>query len=278
MTRRHQRRTTVVVLAASMLGSIVSGGAPAAAAAAVRPVAAGTVRTAGTALNTRLGATSASALMRALPNGSRVAIACQVVGQNVVGTVRTTRVWDRLTNDYFVSDAYIVRAAAKIPVCSTSATIVAPPAVAGPWMLPVVAGLVSGYRTAARPTHDGVDLGASRNTPIDAAAAGSVIRVVCNVSTNDCDVDGNRTLRGCGWYVEIQHAAGFVTRYCHMVRRPSVTVGQVVAEGQVIGYVGTSGSSSGPHLHFEVHSAAPATRANALDPIPFMRSRGLIIG
>jgi murein DD-endopeptidase MepM/ murein hydrolase activator NlpD len=62
-----------------------------------------------------------------------------------------------------------------------------------------------------------------------------------------------------------------------MVRRPSVTVGQTVAKGKVIGYVGTSGSSSGPHLHFEVHSGAPATHANAMNPIPFMRARGLTI-
>jgi murein DD-endopeptidase MepM/ murein hydrolase activator NlpD len=144
-------------------------------------------------------------------------------------------------------------------------------------MLPVAARLVSGFHTTERPNHDGIDLGATRNTPIQAAAAGTVIRVVCNVSTNNCDVDGNRTLSGCGWYAEIQHAGGLVTRYCHMVRRPSVTVGQVVAKGQVIGYVGTSGSSSGPHLHFEVHSAAPATHANAVDPISFLRVRGVIV-
>jgi murein DD-endopeptidase MepM/ murein hydrolase activator NlpD len=277
MKRRHQRCTALVVLAAaSVLGSLVTGAAPAA--AAVAPVAAGTVKTGGTALNMRLGATSASTLVRAVPNGSRVGIACQVLGQTVTGTVRTTRVWDRLTNNYYISDAYIVRANVKIPTCSASSTVVEPPATSGPWMLPVTAGLVSGYRTPARPTHDGVDLGATRNTPIHAAAAGTVIRVVCNVSTNNCDVDGNRTLSGCGWYAEIQHAGGFVTRYCHLVRRPSVAVGQAVTKGQIIGYVGTSGSSSGPHLHFEVHGGAPATSTNALDPIPFMRARGLTIG
>jgi murein DD-endopeptidase MepM/ murein hydrolase activator NlpD len=128
----------------------------------------------------------------------------------------------------------------------------------------------------ARPSHDGVDLAAARNTPIRAAAAGRVIRVVCNVSAGTCDVDGNRTLRGCGWYAELQHATKVVTRYCHMVRRPSVAVGQTVAKGQVIGYVGTSGSSSGPHLHFEVHTnAPPATHANAVNPVWFLRARGI---
>jgi murein DD-endopeptidase MepM/ murein hydrolase activator NlpD len=103
--------------------------------------------------------------------------------------------------------------------------------------------------------------------------------VVCNVSTNNCNVDGNRNLTGCGWYAEILHAGSVVTRYCHMVRRPAVNVGQAVVRGQIIGYVGTSGSSSGPHLHFEVHTnAPPAVRANAVNPIWFMRARGVILG
>ncbi|HKR49797.1 MAG TPA: M23 family metallopeptidase, partial [Pseudonocardiaceae bacterium] len=149
----------------------------------------------------------------------------------------------------------------------------------GAWALPVGAGLVSGFRTVARPTHDGVDLGAARNTPIRAAATGRVIRVVCNVSAGSCDVDGNRSLKGCGWYAEILHATNVVTRYCHMVRRPAVTVGQAVAKGQVIGFVGTSGSSSGPHLHFEVHTnAPPATHDNAVNPIWFLRARGIALG
>jgi murein DD-endopeptidase MepM/ murein hydrolase activator NlpD len=269
-------RTARAVLAAACMLVGVTGTADAAV-AATATAGVGTVKTGGTPLNMRSGASSANARTGTIANGSRVAIVCQVVGEHVSGTVRATRVWDRLTNNSFVSDAYIVRAYFKIPVCSTRATFVEPPATPGPWMLPVVARIVSGYRTGDRPSHDGVDLGAARNTPIHAVAAGRVIRVVCNVSTNNCDVDGNRSLSGCGWYAEIQHAGGWVTRYCHMVRRPSVAVGQTVTEGQVIGYVGTSGSSSGPHLHFEVHWAAPATRANAQNPVPFMRARGVIL-
>jgi murein DD-endopeptidase MepM/ murein hydrolase activator NlpD len=274
--RRHQRRTTLVVLAAaSVVGGILGAAAPAA--AAVKVIGVGTVKTGGTALNMRSGASSGSTRVGTVPNGGKVAIVCQISGETVTGTVRRTRVWDRLTNNSYISDGYVIRTF-NIPACSTAAVIKEPAATNGPWMLPVAAGIVSGYRTSERPTHDGVDLGAVRNTPIHAAAAGTVIRVVCNVSTDNCDVDGNRTLSGCGWYAEIQHAGGTVTRYCHMVRRPSVAVGQLVAKGQVIGYVGTSGSSSGPHLHFEVHVSAPATHANALNPIPFMRSKGLIFG
>jgi murein DD-endopeptidase MepM/ murein hydrolase activator NlpD len=270
-------RTARAVLAAVCTLAGVTATADAAVAATPKAAGVATVKTGGTALNMRSGASSASARTGTVANGSRVAIVCQVVGEHVNGTVRATRIWDRLTNNSFVSDGYIVRAYYKIPVCSTSATFVEPPATPGPWMLPVVASIVSGYRTGDRPSHDGVDLGAARNTPIHAVAAGRVIRVVCNVSTNNCDVDGNRSLSGCGWYAEIQHAGGWVTRYCHMVRRPCVTVGQAVTEGQVIGYVGTSGSSSGPHLHFEVHWAVPATRANAQNPVPFMRARGVIL-
>jgi murein DD-endopeptidase MepM/ murein hydrolase activator NlpD len=270
-----KRPLTVAVAAASLLG-VTAAPAVAAAGTAHAPVA-GTVRTGGTPLNVRAGVTSGSSLVGRVTNGGRVSIACFFFGQTIAGTVRTSRAWDRLTSGHYVADAYIVRAV-SLPLCATATAGPEPAATRGAYMLPVAAGIVSGYRSPMRPTHDGVDLGAARFTPIHAAAAGRVITVVCNVSTHNCDVDGSPSLTGCGWYVEILHADGYVTRYCHMVRRPSVSVGQVVAKGQVIGFVGTSGSSSGPHLHFEVHSSAPATRANAMNPIPFMRAKGLLFG
>jgi len=277
MKVRHRRRATIALLAvASVLGSALPVTA-AAAAGSGKVAGTGTAKTGGTPLNMRRSPSSGAAPAGTVANGGTVWLSCQVAGDRITGTVRTTDTWDRLANNAYVSDAYVVRGSFPIPACAASAP--APvPASAGDWQLPVTAGLVSGFRTVERPTHDGVDLGAGRNTPILAAAAGTVIRVVCNVSTNNCDVDGNRTLSGCGWYAEVQHAGNIVTRYCHLVRRPSVAVGQTVAKGQLLGYVGTSGSSSGPHLHFEVHlNAPPATHANAVDPIAFMRARGLTI-
>jgi murein DD-endopeptidase MepM/ murein hydrolase activator NlpD len=150
---------------------------------------------------------------------------------------------------------------------------------AGPWTQPVIAPIVSGFRTADRPTHDGVDLGAARGTPIKAAAAGVVTVVRCNIvpASHGCDVDGSPETPGCGWYVDIEHAGGVVTRYCHMLTRPAVNEGQSVVVGQIIGIVGSSGHSSGPHLHFEVHLGDHSS-SSATDPVPFMAAHCAPLG
>jgi murein DD-endopeptidase MepM/ murein hydrolase activator NlpD len=172
------------------------------------------------------------------------------------------------------------RAAIGVTVarCATGGEIAA-----SGWTVPVRARIVSGFRTPGRPTHDGVDLGAPSGTDILAAAAGRVLVVRCNASQYghpySCDRDGDPvTVRGCGWYVEILHAGNFITRYCHLGSRPLVVVGQPVRAGEVIGQVGSSGHSSGPHLHFEVHVDADSSSRGAIDPEPFMRDRGAPLG
>lgn len=85
--------------------------------------------------------------------------------------------------------------------------------------------------------HAGIDIGASMGTPILAADGGNVI-----VSSYD---------GGYGNYVMINHGDGRSTLYGHMSSR-GVSVGQTVTQGQVIGYVGSTGNSTGPHIHFEV--------------------------
>jgi hypothetical protein len=133
--------------------------------------------------------------------------------------------------------------------------------------------------------HYGVDLGAKRFVPIRAASAGVVVTRKCNAHIGDkdysCDLDGSPAVKGCGWYVDIQHANGIVTRYCHMAQAPLVQLGDTVQTGQRIGYVGTSGNSSAVHLHFEVHivpRGGVAENSNAVDPIPFMKNHQAPLG
>ncbi|GAB3216938.1 hypothetical protein GCM10027452_46860 [Micromonospora halotolerans] len=59
-----------------------------------------------------------------------------------------------------------------------------------------------------------------------------------------------------------------------MIHRPQVVPGQMVAAGQQIGLSGSSGNSSGPHLHFEVHVDSDRSSRGAINPVPFMRERG----
>jgi murein DD-endopeptidase MepM/ murein hydrolase activator NlpD len=274
MQRRRHRRAGLVVLAAAVAAAgILTLGAPGAAEAAATNA---TVDTGGMTLNVRSSASSAGTSVGALKHGTKVTIACQTTGQKVVGKVRTTSVWNRLSTGGYVSDGYIQRGNGHKSCATAAAPVNA--GISESWLLPVPAAVGSGFRTPSRPTHNGIDLSVPRWTPSKAAAAGTVIRVVCNTATNNCDVDGHIGAGGCGWYAEIQHSGSIVTRYCHMIKRPQVTVGQFVRSGQVIGYVGTSGNSSGPHLHFEVHlNAAPATHANASDPVGFLRSKGINI-
>lgn len=149
----------------------------------------------------------------------------------------------------------------------------------GGWVRPVKAPVGSGFRTASRPSHHGVDLSAGRGTPIVVAAAGTVIHMECDRSEigYNCNRDGSPSTPGCGWYLDIRHSGGIITRYCHMLRRPLVTTGDKVTAGQQIGVVGTSGHSSGPHLHFEVHRGSRDS-SSATDPVKFMKDHGAPLG
>jgi len=150
----------------------------------------------------------------------------------------------------------------------------------GGWVRPVDAPVGSGYRTAERPDHQGVDLSTRRGVPVRAAAAGTVIHMECDKAEigYNCDRDGSPSTPGCGWYLDIRHSGNWVTRYCHLLRKPLVGTGDKVTAGQQIGLLGTSGHSSGPHLHFEVHKNGGRTKATAINPVKFMADRGAPLG
>ncbi|HYF32845.1 MAG TPA: M23 family metallopeptidase [Chitinophagaceae bacterium] len=98
--------------------------------------------------------------------------------------------------------------------------------------------------------HGGLDFAAPQGTPIYATAAG-VIRIAGNL--------GN----GYGNHVVINHGYGYETLYGHMFRI-NVRTGKQVKRGEIIGYVGSTGKSTGPHVHYEVHK-----NGRPLDPVYF---------
>jgi murein DD-endopeptidase MepM/ murein hydrolase activator NlpD len=147
------------------------------------------------------------------------------------------------------------------------------------WTVPVKGTITSGFRTPQRPTHNGVDIAVPKGTVVRAAASGQVLVAMCDkIGVRRCNQDGGLNVPGCGWYVDILHAGNVITRYCHMVQRPDVVVGQMVSAGEQIGLSGTSGNSSGPHLHFEVHLDGDASSTGAVNPVPFMADSGASLG
>jgi murein DD-endopeptidase MepM/ murein hydrolase activator NlpD len=146
------------------------------------------------------------------------------------------------------------------------------------WTVPASGPIISGFRTLDRPAHQGVDISVTQGTSVRAAAAGVVLVSLCNASLGglpySCDQDGSPSVFGCGWYVDILHAGQVITRYCHLMSRSLATVGQYVGAGDVIGLSGSSGNSSGPHLHFEIHLNGDSGNAGAVDPVHFMNQVG----
>ncbi len=108
-----------------------------------------------------------------------------------------------------------------------------------------------GYKTQGLhgPGHRGIDIGAPKGTPIYASATGtvSIVKSGCKVGRKNCG-------GGYGNMVIIEHSNGTKTLYAHMTS-VDTHIGDQVAQAQVIGYVGSTGRSTGSHLHFEVFNA-----------------------
>lgn len=145
-------------------------------------------------------------------------------------------------------------------------------AATGKWTLPVKNYTITDtWGGRIHPTtgevdfHNGVDFAASIGTEIHAASSGKVV-----VATYD-DAWGN--------YVVIDHGRNILTLYAHMRDFASgLSEGKEVATGDVIGYVDSTGWSSGDHLHFNVCTSMECTageEAGAVNPLPFLQERGL---
>jgi murein DD-endopeptidase MepM/ murein hydrolase activator NlpD len=126
----------------------------------------------------------------------------------------------------------------------------------GKFRMPVNGRLTSGYGYRRHPIHrvrklhTGIDIAAPRDTSIRCAGDGTVVHA--------------SRWGGYGNCIIVDHGGGLATLYAHCSRL-AVTNGQAVTEGQVIGYVGTTGLSTGPHLHFEVRRDG-----RPIDPKPFL--------
>lgn len=126
------------------------------------------------------------------------------------------------------------------------------------WPLPENGTITSYFGNRVNPVtgkpdfHTGTDIAMPEGTPILAAADGTV------EIANGTDSWGDSY----GYYVKLDHGSGFETLYAHC-SSICVTAGQEVSQGEVIGYVGTTGNSTGNHLHFEVRKNGQ--RVDALD-------------
>jgi murein DD-endopeptidase MepM/ murein hydrolase activator NlpD len=115
---------------------------------------------------------------------------------------------------------------------------------------PVRGPVTSGYGSRWGRMHDGIDIGAGSGTPIHAAKAGTVVFA--------------GQMNGYGNVIIVDHGGGFSTLYAHQSRL-GASRGQDVSQGQVIGYVGSTGHSTGPHLHFETRvNGSPRNPRNYL--------------
>jgi murein DD-endopeptidase MepM/ murein hydrolase activator NlpD len=121
---------------------------------------------------------------------------------------------------------------------------------------PIVGRVTSGYGFRVHPVygtrklHSGIDIGGSNGTPISAAGQGTVIFA---------GVQG-----GYGNTVIVDHGLGVTSLYAHM-SRIGVSRGASVDRGDIVGYVGSTGTATGPHLHFEIRLSGSTT-----DPQPYL--------
>jgi murein DD-endopeptidase MepM/ murein hydrolase activator NlpD len=127
------------------------------------------------------------------------------------------------------------------------------------WVLPMEAPISSCFGPRWGTEHQGIDFAGDENTPIHAVGAGEIFAA-------------GWVYTGYGISVVVDHGNGFLTHYAHM-NKLNVNPGDHVNPGDIIGWEGSTGDSTGPHLHFEVHNGM----WNQIDPAPWMRDHGVPI-
>jgi murein DD-endopeptidase MepM/ murein hydrolase activator NlpD len=133
--------------------------------------------------------------------------------------------------------------------------------VAGGAVAPATGRVTSCYGPRWGTMHSGIDIAAPIGTPIYAPEGGVVVQA--------------GPASGFGLAVAVQHGDGTITLYGH-VNQFFVSVGQAVSAGQQIAEVGNRGQSTGPHLHFEVHTGGLYVSRD--NPVPWLTARGISLG
>jgi murein DD-endopeptidase MepM/ murein hydrolase activator NlpD len=132
---------------------------------------------------------------------------------------------------------------------------------AGGAIAPATGRVTSCYGQRWGTLHAGVDIAAPIGTPVYAPEGGVVVKA--------------GPASGFGLAVAVRHGDGTITLYGH-VNKFFVSEGQTVAKGQQIAEVGNRGQSTGPHLHFEVHTGG--LYVNRVNPVPWLTARGISLG
>lgn len=181
---------------------------------------------------------------------NEAATSAQITGAipaDKVGAATGDREFSELFATWRSMDATGVASATPLPAARVSV----------PSRMPLESARLSsnyGMRThpvlGGRRNHAGIDLAAPTGTPVYATADGYVSKA--------------ERFSSYGNYIQIEHGGELQTRYAHLSGY-AIKAGEMVTKGQLIGYVGSTGRSTGPHLHYEVRVAG-----EAVDPQPYL--------
>jgi murein DD-endopeptidase MepM/ murein hydrolase activator NlpD len=188
----------------------------------------------------------AAALRERLRAGKRSLAVARDRRQGVLADTRESeKEWIAEASALRQSSAAVASAINSSPSSSTPSS----PSASG-LIWPVPGPITSPYGIRSGSLHPGIDIGAGTGTPIKSAAGGRVV------------VSGYSG--GYGNLIVVDHGNGIATAYAHQSSL-AASAGQQVGQGQVIGYVGSTGFSTGPHLHFEVR-----VNGSPVDPLGYL--------
>ena len=182
-----------------------------------------------------------------LASGRDTLLAARRLKQSALSSARETRAEYLAEVESLAAQSAAL--AAAIRDAQAGSTGSGTPSAAG-FIWPVNGAVVSGFGMRWGRMHEGIDIAAALGTPIRAAAAGTVIHA--------------GWLGGYGNLVVVDHGDGLATAYAH-ASAILVAVGQQVSQGGTLSLVGSTGNSSGPHLHFEVR-----VNGSAVDPLLYL--------